>query len=239
LEKINQFICENIFYYQLALFALSFLIARLPYVGKYLRVVNTLMHESGHSLMTLLTDGKVLKVELFSDTSGSTLTKSKSKFSQFLIAIAGYPFSSFMALCFAYLIFNNYFKAVLLAVAIIAFINLIFFVRNTHGVFWIITFVTLTLLSLRFGNNIVQYSFALIIAAICLLESLWSTIVIVKLSFSKSKNAGDADNLKKLTHIPAFLWALLFFSFAAFVSYKATILLLNFNADSLQKILML
>lgn len=229
------FLTENIKYSFLGLLLLSFIIARLPVIGKYFKVVNTLIHETGHSLMTLFTDGQVIKVELFSDTSGTTITKSKSKFGQFMIAFAGYPFASLMGYLFVFFIFNNYFSAVLITIGIIAIINLIFYVRNVHGIFWILTFSVLIFINFKFGNKLSTIVFATVVSAITLFESLWSSIVLTILSFRKSKSAGDATNLSKISHVPAFLWALIFFVLASFVAYKAVILFLAFNFDTLQK----
>ncbi|HPT04353.1 MAG TPA: M50 family metallopeptidase, partial [Bacteroidales bacterium] len=82
---------QTVFY---VLLGISLLLTRTPVIGKYFRVVNTMIHESGHALMTLFTSGSILKVELFSSTEGDTVTKSSSRFCQMLIALAGYPFSS-------------------------------------------------------------------------------------------------------------------------------------------------
>lgn len=215
-----------------ALLVLSFVIARIPVIGKYLRVVNTLIHETGHSLMTLLTDGQVIKVELFSDTSGTTVTKSKSKFGQFMIAFAGYPIAAGMAYFFIFLIYHHYFSAVIITLTAIAFINLLFFVRNAHGIIWIVIFIALAVLNMKFGNRLSTICFAVVISAVNLLETLWSCLVITLLSFRKGKSAGDATNLHKLTHVPAFIWALLFLAMAAFAAYRAGILLLHYNYDT-------
>ena len=215
-----------------ALLVLSFVIARIPVIGKYLRVVNTLIHETGHSIMTLLTDGQVIKVELFSDTSGTTVTKSKSKFGQFMIAFSGYPFAAFMAYLFSFLIYNHYFSAVIISIAVLAFINLLFFVRNAHGIIWLIIFIALAVLNMMYGNKLSTIGFAVIVGAVNLLETLWSSLVITLLSFRKGKSAGDATNLHKLTHVPAFIWALLFLTMSVFVVYRVVLMFMDFNFDA-------
>jgi len=232
-----QFFIDNIKYSFLGLLLLCIIIARLPYIGKYFKVVNTLIHETGHSLMTLFTNGQVIKVELFSDTSGTTITKSKSKFGQFMIAFAGYPYASLMGYLFVFLIFNNYFSALLLTIGIIAVVNLIFYVRNAHGIFWILSFTALIFLNFRYGSKISTVIFATVVCAITLFESLWSSIVITIMSFRKSKSAGDATNLKKITHVPAFIWAFFFLALSSFVVFKAVLLFLTFNFDAFKTML--
>lgn len=214
--------------------ALVFILARIPVVGKYIRVVNTLFHETGHSIMTLLTDGQVIKSELFSNTSGTTITKSKSKSGQFMIALAGYPFASGMALLFAFMIRNDYFDAVLICIASTAFINLIFFVRNTHGIIWIISIIALTVLNFIYGNTFSTVISALAVSGIMLLESLWSSIVITYLSVTNAKAAGDATNLAKLTNIPGFLWAIIFLGFSGFVTYITILMFSTYDYNTLR-----
>jgi len=228
------FFIYNIKYSFLGLLVLSFIIARIPFIGKYFKVVNTLIHESGHSLMTLFTNGQVIKVELFADTSGTTITKSKSKFGQFMIAFAGYPFASLMGYLFVFLIFNGYFSAILITIGIIAIVNLIFFVRNAHGIFWTLSFTALIFLNFRYGSLVTTVIFATVVCAITLFESIWSSLVITIMSIRKSKSAGDATNLSKLTHIPALVWALFFLALASFVAYKAFLLYLSFDFSALQ-----
>ena len=232
------FLIENIKYSFLGLLILCIVIARLPYIGKYFKVVNTLIHETGHSLMTLFTNGQVIKVELFSDTSGTTVTKSNSKFGQFMIAFAGYPFASIMGYLFVFLIFNNYFSALLITIGIIAIVNLIFFVRNAHGIFWTLSFSALIVLNFKYGSVLSTVIFATVICAITLFESLWSSIVITVMSIKKSGNAGDATNLKKITQVPAFIWALLFLGLSSYVVYKAVYLFLGFDFSTLKTMLL-
>jgi hypothetical protein len=83
---------HQILFYVLLITAI--LLTRIPVLGKYFRSVNTLVHEAGHAFATLLLSGEVIAVNLFADTSGTTVTKAKGKFSQALIAIAGYPVSA-------------------------------------------------------------------------------------------------------------------------------------------------
>lgn len=53
-----------------------------------------------------------------------------------------------------------------------------------------------------------------------LIESVWSTWVLLFLSIKNKNMAGDATNLAKFTRIPAVVWALLFTAFAAFMAYE-------------------
>ncbi len=206
-----------------------FVLSRVPYIGRYIKVINTLIHETGHALMTLLTDGQVLQISLFRDTSGTTITKSKGKPGQFLIAAAGYPFASATAYFLMFLSFNNYYNAVLIIVGSFAFINLLFFVRNTHGVMWIIALLLLLSGQFLWGTYTSTVYMAFAFSGIVFFESLWSSIVVMILSFRKATGSGDAYILKRLTLLPAWFWGSAFAAFAVFVSYKVWLLYKNFN----------
>jgi hypothetical protein len=91
-----------------------FVAMRIPYLGVIIRVFNTLIHESAHASMAMLTSGKILKIELQNDTSGTTLSVAKNKRSQFLVAIVGYPLAAaagyllFWAIAHAYNVYALY-----------------------------------------------------------------------------------------------------------------------------------
>jgi len=230
-------IIDNLTYFFIFLIAASFLVLRLAFIGKFFRVINTLIHETGHSIMALITDGEVLKVELFSDTSGTTITKSKSKFGQFMIAFAAYPFASVSAFLFVFLLSKNLFNELLLFLSVIALLNLIFYVRNRHGIIWILSFLCIIFINFRFGNIFSSFVFATIITAITLLESFWSVLVLVYLSFIKSKAAGDATNLAHISHVPACIWSLIFLLISSFLFFKSVIIYWHYDFTALQKCL--
>jgi len=198
------------YYILYALPLVVFIINRIPYVGKYLRVTNTLIHESGHALAALLMSGEIYSVELFGDTSGTAVTKTHSKFGQFMVSIAGYPFGSALAYLLFYIISIGEYRIVLYILACFSLLNLMFLVRNTYGIFWIVTF-TLIIFAVNFYAGVfLQYIFTVWLSGIILFEALYSSIELVMIASKKSKSAGDAYNLARITHIPALVWACLF-----------------------------
>ena len=215
-------------YFLYALPLVVLLINRIPYVGKYLRVVNTLIHETGHAFFALLTSGDVYEVELFSDRSGTATTKTNSKWSRFLVAIGGYPFGSAFAFLMFYFISINQYQIVLYTIVIIALLNLAMLVRNTYGVFWLITMIILVLVVIFYGNDFVKYVFTLWLSGVMLFESLYSSIELVIIASKKSKAAGDAYNLERFTGIPAMFWALLFVAQAGYFVYLTIRLFFTF-----------
>ncbi|MCR5115763.1 MAG: M50 family metallopeptidase [Bacteroidales bacterium] len=198
----------------------AFLLPRIPVVGKFFNIINTLIHELGHALMALLLGGEILQIQIFSDTSGVTVTKSKSKFKAFLVSLAGYTFASAAAyLCF-YLLSVGREEWIILGTSAIFIIMLIFWIRNRYGLIWVIIYTLLNAVLIFWVKNttvtmVVAWFYSLMI----LLESVWSSLVLLWLSLKDGNHAGDATNLKKFTHIPAFFWSLLFTAFAGYMSY--------------------
>ncbi|MFH1121033.1 MAG: M50 family metallopeptidase [Bacteroidota bacterium] len=197
----------------------SLLILRMPLIGKYFRTLNTLLHESGHAIAAILTSGEVLKIELGSDTSGSAYTRSGSKLKAMFVSFAGYPAAAlFSALMLAFAV-NNQPKIVFFILLTVALLNLALFVRNTYGIAWLLTFSALILLIFSVGNNELNYVFTLAVSLISLSETVYSTLIILFLSISRPRKAGDATNLAKISKVPAAIWGLLVSMMVAFIVY--------------------
>lgn len=207
---------EIIFY---ILFAIALFLPRIPLIGKYFRSINTLVHEAGHAFMTLALSGEVISVNIFADTSGTTVTKAKNKFSQVLIALAGYPFSAvaaWLCLCFLH---NGHPLYILIFLTSIALIIMVLSLRNAYGLFWAGTFILLNLLIIYFDNELAIYISAAFYSLVILSDAIISSLVLLVLSFKQAKKAGDAANLQKITKIPAAIWAVFLLAFTLFIAW--------------------
>jgi len=213
-------------WYLIAVLIVAFLLPQIPVVGKFFNIINTAIHELGHALMALVTNGEVLKIKLFKDTSGTTTTKSKSKVSSILISLAGYPFAASVAwLCF-YLITREVCSAILIALSVLFVVMLLLWIRNIYGAVWVVFFCALNGFLLYYGNA--QYVFwaALFYAVMMITESVHSSLVILYISVISPHEAGDAANLMAATGIPSFFWSLLFIAYTGWVTYKVVLLML-------------
>lgn len=211
-----------------ALPVVVFILNRVPFVGKYLRVVNTLIHESGHAVAALIASGEVYAVELFSDRSGTTVTKrADTKKGRFFVAFMGYPFGSAVAYGLFYLISIDECIMALYALACFAILNLMFYVRNSYGIFWIITFTAIIFLVRFYGNEIALYAFTSWLCGIMLFEALYSSIELITICRRKPKNAGDASDLAYISKIPSMFWAILFFAQSCLFIYLSAKLFFN------------
>ncbi len=197
----------------------ALLLTRIPILGKYFRGVNTLVHEAGHAFATLALSGEVISVNLFADTSGTTVTKAKGKFSQALIALAGYPSSALTAWLCLFLLHKGYHLYILFILTCIALIIMIISLRNLYGLFWAGTFVILNLLLIYINNGTIIYAFAAFYSVIIFTDAIISSFVLLILSVKQPKKAGDATNLHKTTKIPAAVWAVVMLAFTLFIAW--------------------
>ncbi len=203
------------------LIAVAFLLPRIPVVGKFFNIINTLVHEFGHALFALLCNGQVMKIQIFSDTSGVTVTKSRSTFASVIVSMAGYPFASLAAFVCFFTLKAGYEQGLVLALSILFLFMLILWIRNIYGVIWVVLFLSINALLIFYfkKTDYIQLA-AWFYSLMILIESVWSTLVLLFLSIKNKSQAGDATNLAKFTRIPAVVWALLFTAFAAFMAYE-------------------
>jgi hypothetical protein len=204
-------------------FILAFILPKIPVVGKFFNIINTALHEFGHAIVTLILQGKVHKIELFRDSSGTTTTQCNNKLGSFLVAIAGYPFAATIAYFSFYLISINYEKHLIIGLSLLFIIMAIFWIRNLYGVIWVLLFSGLNFWLIYYNNEQYIQIAALFYAACILTESVSSSLELLYLSIFQPQKAGDATNLKQITHLPAFFWGILFAAFSGFVAYRIVI----------------
>ena len=203
---------------KLALFiVLAVFLTQMPFIGPYFSIVNTLIHEAGHALMSIITGGDVQSISLFSNTEGATLVSNRDWLGRFLTSIAGYVFASFIAFLFLTLIYKRKSRYVLLISLGMLLISLLFWIRNLYGLLWIITIIALFAWVLAKGSKTILDNFALFIASLVLVESVTSSFEIMFLSFVSPSRAGDATILANMTFfIPTLVWGIIFFVQALF-----------------------
>jgi hypothetical protein len=208
-----------------ACFLLTAVLSLIPIVGKFLNVLNTLFHESGHAIMALLTGGGVMNIKLSADTSGAAQTKSKYWLGKVLTSLAGYPIAALTAWLFFWLIQQQMVNHIFYIIISLLLINLILWVRNTFGIIWLIVMGVLAAAFYIYANSIIQSYYGVFCASILLFQSIYSAFTLLIISVKSPNKAGDAKNLSTFTYIPSVIWALLFFSFALFVAYRVLFLL--------------
>ncbi|MFC0211844.1 M50 family metallopeptidase [Paenibacillus chartarius] len=197
--------------------------------SEFFRSVDTLVHEFGHAVMTLLLSGKVMYIELYLDHSGVTYSSVTKAWSLIPISLAGYMTASL----FAWLLFRLYAlgrqRTGLQLIALISAVSLILFVRNSYGIMWLAGFLLLTVVVLAFAPRWLRNGYYLFVAFLCLEESVMGPISLAIMGATTPRSAGDASNLAQLTLLPAVLWGVLFSLFALWCATRA---LKNFFSGS-------
>lgn len=223
---------KNLFtdsYYFYGYIALVFIVMRLPYVGVFVRVFNTLIHELAHALMAVLTSGKILKIELQKDTSGSTLSIAKNKRSQFLVAIIGYPASAGFSYLMLWGLVHAYGLYILIGLLVISVLALLLFVRNSFGIFWMLIFISSIAFVVWINNPFVRDFVVASLAIILMIESVYAAVALFIIAIENPADSGDAKLLNSITKIPALIWSLAFVVICGWVVYTIFIDFLIFK----------
>lgn len=200
--------------------AIALILLKIPIVGKYIALVNTLVHEVGHAMVSLLTGGRVDRIELFANTEGTAWSSNRFWLGRVLTSLAGYPAASGTALAYLYLIKNEYYIYILISLIVILITSFIFWIRNLYGFLWTISFISLFGVLIMYGNSTIMENVLLLITAIIFVQSILSAFTIFILSFSQPTDAGDATNLwKSIIFIPSPVWGTFFLAQSLVLGY--------------------
>ncbi|MWV45671.1 M50 family peptidase [Paenibacillus sp. HJL G12] len=208
----------------LVVFLTSILTRFLPF-SAFFRNVDTLVHELSHGLVTLVLSGKVMVIYLYSNQSGVTLSSFDANWKSIPISLAGYIGSALFSLLLFFLYAKRQERAGLIIVMALAAIAAVLFVRNGYGVIWCAGFAILSALVAFMAPPWLRSGYYILIAFICLVESVVSPFVILSLSLYHPGAAGDAANLAQVTHVPALLWCLVFAAVSLWSAKLSTSLL--------------
>ncbi|OUS74032.1 hypothetical protein B1748_22095 [Paenibacillus sp. MY03] len=196
------------------IFVVVLVLTRFIPFSSFFRNVNTLVHELAHAAAALVLQGSVMHIHLFADQSGVTYTRFQEGWMMIPIALAGYIGASLFTVLLFSLYAKGRVKAGLIIVAVLATAALALFVRNGYGVAWSAGFAAVTLLIALAGQAWLMKGYYLLIAFLCLVESVVSSLVILYLAVVDPAAAGDAASLSGTTAVPAIVWGLIFVSFA-------------------------
>ncbi|GIP40255.1 hypothetical protein J31TS4_35350 [Paenibacillus sp. J31TS4] len=198
----------------------AFLTRVLPF-SDYFRNVDTMIHEFGHAVVTLLLSGKVYSISLFSDHSGVTQSAITRGWALIPVGLAGYMTASLTAWLLFRLDAKGREGMGMKAVLLVAIVSLLLFVRNQFGVLWLLGFIVLTALILLFAGRTVGRIYYLIVAFLTLEESVMGPFSLVLYALENPAQAGDATLLAIHSPLPAVVWALLLTLFALWCATKA------------------
>ncbi|MFC3884128.1 M50 family metallopeptidase [Bacillus songklensis] len=200
--------------------AIALVISRIPVLGVYIALCNTLLHEVFHVICAACLSGRIAhKISLHSDASGLAITRINSRFARVLVFYAGYTGSSLTAIGLFYLVEKGYFNIIIYFFITLAIISVLLWVRNFYGFFWAISFISLLGFITYKKYEIVMMHTSIFLSSVVLLQSIFTAFTVFKLSFIQRKDAGDATNLAQATFIPAPVWGTVFFGQSLYAGY--------------------
>lgn len=180
----------------------------IPFSG-WFRIIDTMFHELGHAILTLLLSGKVLRIVLNPDHSGVTYSILQPGWSQFIVSLAGYITASLCSIAMFFGYYKQKQAAGLITISVVALTTVVLFVHSGYGLWWLLFFILVNLLFYFIGGRIRNFYY-LLLAFLCLEESVVGPIFLLAQSILHPDQAGDATNLANMTILPAVVWALLF-----------------------------
>jgi len=180
-------------------------------IGMSVAIANTMVHESCHALMSLVTGGRIRGVSLSADTSGLAETTSNSRIAKILVSYAGYTGSSLVSIGLFYLLYLGKYEWILYFFIVLSAINWLFWVRNLFGFLWLTSFIGMMVFFLYKDFEFLLVHISILLTCMVLVQSIVSAFVILKLSVTDRRNAGDATNLARFTFMPTLVWGALFF----------------------------
>lgn len=170
----------------------------------------TIAHEGGHGLIALLTGRQLTGIRLHSDTSGLTVSRGKPHgLGMILTAAAGYTAPPLLGLGGAALLAVGHITLLLwLATALL--VAMLVMIRNAYGALTVVlTGGTFLLVSWLAGPQ-VQAAFAYTVVWFLLVGGVRPAFELQAKRMRGGAGDSDADQLSRLTHVPAGLWLFLF-----------------------------
>jgi hypothetical protein len=195
-------------------------------VWRQARNVITIVHEGGHAVAAVLTGRRLTGIRLHSDTSGLTLSTGKRKGPGMIVtAAAGYLAPALVGLAGVILLAFDQITVMLWA-AVATLGLMLAMVRNLYGAFSLVLVGGVVLgVSLRADAEI-QSAFGYGMTWFLLLGSVRPVIEMQRQRRRQPGSNSDADQLGRLTHLPAALWVGFFLASTGATAAGGTWLLL-------------
>ncbi|WDV54411.1 M50 family metallopeptidase [Streptomyces coeruleorubidus] len=170
----------------------------------------TIAHEGGHGLVALLTGRTLTGIRLHSDTSGLTVSRGKPYgIGMILTAASGYTAPPLLGLGGAALLGSGRITLLLwLATALL--LAMLVMIRNAYGALTMIVTGGLFVVVSWLAGPQVQAAFAYVVVWFLLIGGVRPAFELQAKRARGGAGDSDADQLSRLTHVPAALWLFLF-----------------------------
>jgi len=169
----------------------------------------TMVHEFSHAFLALVTSGKVYKMTLHYDLSGSVLNSTSNWLARVLTTYAGYTGPCLVSYLLYYFLQNKLYDYILISFLIMAIVSFIF-IRNWYGFIWLSGFISLLIYcGLSKNEQLIMHSM-MFLSAIVLVGTVYSGYRVLLISFKEPRENHDASILAKYTFLPAQFWGVIF-----------------------------
>lgn len=198
----------------LAMAAVALLAVVPPRIWPIARNAVTIAHEGGHGLVALLSGRRLDGIRLHSDTSGLTVSRGRpTGAGMVLTAAAGYTAPSLLGLGGAALLGSGHITALLWG-ATALLVAMLVMIRNAYGVLTVLVAGAAFLLVSWLADSDVQAGFAYAVVWFLLFGGLRPVFELQSKRRHGQAPDSDADQLARLTRVPAAVWVFLFFAVA-------------------------
>ncbi|MFC7974746.1 M50 family metallopeptidase [Streptomyces cinereoruber] len=170
----------------------------------------TIAHEGGHGIVALATGRRLEGIRLHSDTSGLTVSRGRPTGLGIVLTLAaGYPAAPLLGLGGAALI-GTHRTTLLLWAATALLLALLVMVRNAYGILTVLLTGAAFLLVSLFTGPDMQGAFACAAVWFLLLGGVRPAFELQAKRRRGGTPDSDADQLARLTHVPAGVWLIFF-----------------------------
>lgn len=170
----------------------------------------TIAHEGGHALGAVLTGRRLRGIRLHSDTSGLTLSAGRpSGPGMVFTLLAGYVAPSLVGLAGAWLLGGNRIT-MLLWVAVVLLLLMLIMIRNVFGALSLVVTTAVVLGVSYYASAQVQAAFAYVGVWFLLIGGVRPVGELQTLRRRGRLPESDADQLARVTHVPAIFWVAVF-----------------------------
>jgi hypothetical protein len=191
-----------------ALVALAIVLTRMPW--RIARNAITIAHEGGHALAAVLTGRRLTGIRLHSDTSGLTLSAGRPSGPGMIFTLLfGYIAPSLVGLGGAWLLGGNRIT-LLLWIAVALLLAILVMIRNVFGAVSIVVTTAIVLGVSWYTSPQVQAAFAYAGVWFLLFGGVRPVRELQSLRSRGRMPESDADQLARVTHLPAILWVAVF-----------------------------
>lgn len=186
------------------------LIVLVPQTWRIARNVVTIFHEFAHLLVAFLTGRRLMGVRLHSDTSGVAISSGKpTGLGVIAMTFAGYVGPSLIGLGAAWVLGTQHAIAVLW-IGVIAIALMLIMVRNVFGFISLVVFGALLFTVSWWGTGEQQVAAAYFITLFLLVAGPRPVLELQRSRRRGRARDSDADQLARLTFLPAIVWVGLF-----------------------------